>query len=328
MRKRAGKKRASRHPIGKGAKAALLILVMLVLAIGLYVIYDQVSRGLMRAKIVTVAPDLELGGYGDSANQFKEPWGVATDSSGNFYVTDFSNHRIQKFDQNGISLFVFGNEGKEPGQFEQPSGIFVDHNGIIYVCDTFNHRIQKFDPKGKVLKVWSHSFFGPRCIAGDNQGRLYVSDTGNHKVQVFDEDGNFLMEWGGKGTAEGKFREPVGCTVDSAGFVYVADSDNLRVQKFNANGKFISAFKIATWRGKNDEVPYLAFSQGFLYITNASEKYVLKYETSGKLVAIYSKKDGFPMATGIAVDPKNRILVVEKSLSKIVRFSIPSLQTK
>jgi tripartite motif-containing protein 71 len=324
MRKREDKKKNERKPIGKGAKAILLIFGLFVAAIGLYVVYDKVSRGIILAKTVMVQLDLELGSAGEGGNQFKEPWDVAVNTSGDIYVTDFSNHRVQKFDGDGVPIRMFGTKGKAPGQFEQPSGIFVGQNGDVYVCDTFNHRIQKFNSKGKVLKVWSHKFFGPRCIAGDNQGRLYVTDTGNHKVQVFDEDGNFLKEWGGNGIAEGKFREPVGCVVDSAGFVYVADSDNLRIQKFDPNGKFVSAFRVATWRGKNDEVPYLAFHQGFLYVTNTSEKCVLKYETTGKLRAIYSRKVGFQMISGIAVDSQNRILVVEKSISKVSRFPIPS----
>jgi DNA-binding beta-propeller fold protein YncE len=324
MRKHPPKKKKSRKPIGKGAKAVLLIFGLCVAAIGLYVIYDKVSRGIIRAKTVMVQLDLEVGSPGEGKNQFKEPWAVAADASGDFYVTDFSNHRVQKFDRDGVPLLTIGSRGKEPGLFEQPSGIFAGRNGNVFVCDTFNHRIQKLNSRGKVLKVWSHGFFGPRCIAGNNQGRLYVTDTGNHKVQVFDEDGNFQKEWGGNGTVEGKFREPVGCAVDDKGFVYVADSDNLRIQKFDPNGKFVSAFRVATWRGKNDEVPYLAFHEGFLYVTNTSEKCVLKYETTGKLKAIYSRKGGFQTVSGIAVDPRNRILVVEKSAGKVSRFPIPA----
>jgi tripartite motif-containing protein 71 len=327
MRKHGVKKKKNRKPISKGAKAFLLIFGLCVVALVLFGLYNKVSRGIIRAKTAMIQLDLEVGSPGEGKSQFKEPWDVAVNASGDFYVTDFSNHRVQKFNQDGVPLLMFGTKGKEPGQFEQPSGIFIGQNGDVYVCDTFNHRIQKFDSKGKVLKVWNHSFFGPRCITGNNQGRLYVTDTGNHKVQVFDEDGNFQKEWGGNGTVEGKFREPVGCTVDSAGFVYVADSDNLRIQKFDPNGKFVSAFRVATWRGKNDEVPYLAFNQGFLYVTNTSEKCVLKYETTGKLKAIYSRKGGFQMVSGIAVDSQNRVYVVEKSISKVSRFPIPSGQS-
>src|SRR5208282_702811 len=129
----------------------------------------------------------------------------------------------------------------------------------------FNHRIQVFDADGNSVKIWTHSFFGPRDVVGDNNGKIYVVDTGNHKVEVFDENGNFIKEFGDHGTSDGKFDEPVGCVFDSKGVLYVSDSNNNRIEKFDPNkehGKeFLSSFKVSTWHGKEKEVPYLACYQ-------------------------------------------------------------------
>src|SRR5262249_13536918 len=40
------------------------------------------------------------GSYGSGDGQFNQPFGVAVDSSGNVYVADTGNSRIQKFDAN------------------------------------------------------------------------------------------------------------------------------------------------------------------------------------------------------------------------------------
>src|SRR5262249_50702417 len=46
--------------------------------------------------------------------------GVATDASGNVYVADTGNHRIQKFDASGTFLTTWGSSGSGNGQFSFP----------------------------------------------------------------------------------------------------------------------------------------------------------------------------------------------------------------
>jgi DNA-binding beta-propeller fold protein YncE len=324
------KTKKKKKTLGKGAKLFLAFFFLAFLCVGLSAVVIQINKKLVQSKSVEVAVDLEVGGSGEGPGQFKEPCAVATDSEGDFYVTDFGGNRVEKFDPAGKLMFVFGVSGKGPGEFNQPSGLFVDSVGNIYVCDTFNQpnsRIQKFDSDGKFIKEWDHSLGGPRGITGDNQGRIYVVDTGNHRVKVFDSDGNFLKEWGERGSGNGKFDEPVGCAVDPEGNLYVADSNNNRIEKFTRDGKWILSFKVSTWKGKEAERPYLAFHGGYLYATNASEKAVLKYDPSGKFVALFKKKgkESFADTIGIAVDNLDRIYVVERGPNQVARFAIPSL---
>ena len=335
--KKPAPKRARKKGIGKGAKALALFFGLALAAIVVWLVSSSISNAVSAARTVPVDVDAEWGGEGDAPGQFKEPECIAVDSAGNLYVSEFSGHRVQKFDPTGHALLAIGHKGDGDGEFNQPSGIYVAPDGSIYVCDTFGKaqdsigRIQKFDAQGKFLKAWSHNFFGPRSIAGDGQNRLYVSDTGNHKIQVFDRDGNFLTQWGGMGTTEGKFREPDGLTLDPQGNVFVADSDNLRIQKFDPNGKFLGSFKVSTWEGKNKELPYLAFSQGFLYASNASQNAVLKYDPNGKLISIYKRKGdkaGFQRAAGVALDGQFHLFVVEWGNYKVARFTPPVMPLK
>ena len=320
----------------KGLKLFLVFFGLVFLMLLLVQVVNLINKAVYESKSVLVNVDTEWGTVGDGPGQFKEPQDVAVDTQGNVYVSEFSGHRIQKFDSTGGPLLSIGKHGDDEGEFNQPSGLFVDAQGDIFVCDTFGKakdsigRIQEFDSRGKFLKAWNHNFFGPRSIVGAN-GRLYVADTGNHKVQVFDMGGNFQMEWGKFGTSNGMFREPVGITADPQGNIYVADSDNRRIQKFDGNGKFLSSFKVSTWRGKNDETPYLAFANGFLYASNASQNAVLQLDPDGKLTAIFRRKNdkaGFSWAAGVAVNAQNRVFVVEKGTGKIARFTVPAPSSK
>ncbi len=82
---------------------------------------------------------------------FRNPLGVAVDESGNIYVAEYGNHRIQKFDSEGNLLARWGTRGPGDGQFDHPRGVAVDGSGNVYVADTGNNRIQKFDSGGGFL---------------------------------------------------------------------------------------------------------------------------------------------------------------------------------
>ncbi|MCA9344127.1 hypothetical protein KC947_04240, partial [Candidatus Saccharibacteria bacterium] len=81
---------------------------------------------------------------GTNDGRFQYPNGVTTDASGNVYVADSDNNRIQKFDSSGTFLAKWGTYGSADGEFDSPQGVTTDASGNVYVVDTYNYRIQKF----------------------------------------------------------------------------------------------------------------------------------------------------------------------------------------
>src|SRR5438093_1620316 len=72
------------------------------------------------------------GGTGNG--ELRRPGDAATDASGNIYVADADNHRIQKFDASGTFLTAWGSSGA--------LGVATDGAGNVYVTE--DTRVQKF----------------------------------------------------------------------------------------------------------------------------------------------------------------------------------------
>jgi DNA-binding beta-propeller fold protein YncE len=132
-----------------------------------------------------------LGSRGSGDSQFCYPYDVAVDKSGNIYVADSGNHRIQEFTNTGTFICKWGSYGSGNGQFNYPHGITVDAAGYVYVGDYNNHRVQKFTNNGTYVTQWGDGGTGngqfntPKGVAIDKTGNIYVADTSNSRVQKF-----------------------------------------------------------------------------------------------------------------------------------------------
>ena len=75
------------------------------------------------------------------------------DATGNLYVADLGNNRVQKFPPGSTSatngVTVAGGNGsgsaanREP---DYPYGVSLDASGNLYVADAGNYHVQKFPP--------------------------------------------------------------------------------------------------------------------------------------------------------------------------------------
>ncbi|MGA2791297.1 MAG: 6-bladed beta-propeller [Candidatus Bathyarchaeia archaeon] len=192
---------------------------------------------------------LTWGSPGAGNGQFSIPDGVAVDSSGNVYVADYQNSRVEKFTSTGTYVTAWGctnagngcsSGGSGNGQFSGPWGLAVDSAGNVYVADSGNNRVEKFTGTGTYVTQWgcvspsasfpacpasstNGQFNDPNGVAVDSAGNVYVVDTYNNRVEKFTSSGTFILTWGSLGSGKGQFYHPESVGADSSGNVYVTD---------------------------------------------------------------------------------------------------------
>lgn len=126
-----------------------------------------------------------------NAPAFEFPTSIASDSHGNYFISDSGNHRILKFGTRWDFVFAFGERGKNKGQFEYPLSISVDLNDLLYVADLNNDRVQVFSPAGQYLYELKEAgdatpLRAPSLTAIASNGTLCVGLTFDPKVTAFE----------------------------------------------------------------------------------------------------------------------------------------------
>lgn len=188
------------------------------------------------------------GSSGSGNNQFNGPVAVAVDpATGEVYVVDEGNGRVQVFGSDGTYKATIGTSGRGNTQFNSADAVAVDPaTGDVYVVDQGPGRVQVFDPDGTykatITPPPGEGFLDPVGVAVDPAtGQVYVADSDGGRVQVFGPDGTYKATIGstfGSGNHQ-FFNSPVGVAVDPAtGDVYVADQGSQLVQVFRSDGTY------------------------------------------------------------------------------------------
>lgn len=295
----------------------------------------------------------DRAGAGSQRGKFSNPRGIAVnEESGEVYVVDMGNLRVERFDADGQFIGLWG-AGEEGGGIEfgsvgglGPTGVAVGPDGLVYVADTWNHRVIAIDDSGAIVREIGSGeqtdlgnapdevnqspglFFGPRAIAIFNN-EIFVVDTGNERVQVFGMDGTFHFAFGGYGEEPGQLREPVGIAIGPDGLVYIADSDNARISVFTTTGQAVRQFPVPAWTGGQYVEPYLTFGHdGLLYATSRITASVEVFQPDGTPVDSLRDIGGNQLQSpiGIATAPDGSILIGDSERSAVFRY-VPASTT-
>jgi hypothetical protein len=245
----------------------------------------RVRRVSPDGRITTFAGNGTQGYSGDGGPateaQIDDVNGIATDGSGNVFISDTSRHRVRKIGVDGIITRVagtgnagFAGDGGEALQADlnAPVGLAVDGSGNLLIADAANNRIRSVDALGNITTVAGNGTGGwsgdggpataamlnfPVAVAVDAASTLYIAETGNHLVRKV-AGGTISTFAGGTIECEGlsigpgfggdrmpaygsALDQPRGLAVNARGEVFIADSQNHRIRKVVGGGIYTVA---------------------------------------------------------------------------------------
>jgi class 3 adenylate cyclase len=166
--------------------------------------------------VSTIAGTGQAGALGDggpaTAAELDGPQSVAIDSSGDVFIADSQNNRVQEVTASG-TMTTFAGTGQSgysgdggpasKATLNDPTGVAIGFGGAIFIADSGNNVIREAtrDPVSGAYVISTFAGTGdagyngeggqansallddPQCVAVDAENNVYVADTLNYRVE-------------------------------------------------------------------------------------------------------------------------------------------------
>jgi sugar lactone lactonase YvrE len=163
-------------------------------------------------------------GFAATSAELASPSGIAVDSSGNVYISDFYNDRIRE-------IFAL-------------TGVINTIAGGGSVCGSAT------DSVGDNCTATDAVLAEPEGIRLDASGNLYIADASDQLVRLVTAStgiissiaGNGIPGFSGDGASatSAKLNGPVGVGIDSSGNIWIADVNNARIREVSVSTGYIN----------------------------------------------------------------------------------------
>lgn len=286
----------------------------------------------------------KFGTLGEGAGQVKNPTGVAVDASGDVWVSDHNNNRLDEFSASGSFVKAIGwgvvdgeyhfetcttscragRAGYAEGMFSSPDGLAIGGEDI-YVADAGNNRIEVMSTNGEYVREFGAGAM-PVAVALAPNGDVWTADRTNDRIDEFNESGSFVGSFGTAGNGNGQFKEPGGIAF-SGEYAYVVDSGDNRVEQFTLSGDYVAQFGSAgTGSGQFSSPAQIATEpiSGDLYVADSSNSRVQEFNPAGAFLASIggagTGNGQFKGVEAITVTPSGSLYAADLNNNRVQQF--------
>ena len=262
-------------------------------------------------------PIYGLCNKGSGTEELDRPWGLAIDyQTGNIFVADQCNSRIQVFSGDGSHLLTYMvSSGR--GQMKWPICLAI-HNDKLFISQHGNDCVTVFGMRGSFINQFGKTgkkngeFKSPRGIAmHELSDDIFVCDYGNNRVQVFSGDYKFKSKFG-------SLIHPQ-CIQLSADSIVVLDQSSPCLHLYNLD--LILRRRMIT-HGVAGQVrstrTFCLDSLGNVLMTDHDSNSICVFSPDGALIHEINK--GVMGPVGIMLDTRGRIVLVSHREDNCLQF--------
>ncbi len=245
---------------------------------------------------VTITPvkySASFGSFGSGSGQLLEPSDLATDGSGNIWVADTENARLEEWNAKNEFVRTVGSYGPENGKFEGLYGVAVDSAGHIWTSECGNDRIDEFSSEGVFIKNFgskgsaNEQFNCPEGLAIAPSGNIYVADRGNHRVQELNSEGKWIKNYSQSVEHEG----PFDVKLDPSGDLWVSYAWESKIAEYGTEGTILQLWGTkGTAAGDLEDAYRLKIGpEGNIWLAEWGNNRVQVFTPTGTLVAAFGE---------------------------------------
>ena len=234
-----------------------------------------------------------------------DPSGVAVDTAGSVYVTDYTNSRVVTLASGSTAQTVLPLTG-----LRGPNGVAVDTAGNVYVADYGNDRVVTLAAGSTTQTVLPFTGLrSPVSVAVDSAGSVYVISLLDNRVVTLAAGSTTQTVLPLTG-----LNLPVDVAVDTAGSVYVTDTENNRVVTLAAGSTTQTVLPLT---GLNHPTGVAVDAAGNVYVADSGRVVKLAAGSSTQTVLPFT---GLNDPAGVAVDTAGSVYVTDWSNKRVVKL--------